>query len=62
MGKVEKKFSDLDTKGGGYLTWERLERRLRESGEITEQDKIKTLEITEEGIHYSTRKRKKSEQ
>jgi hypothetical protein len=62
MAEFTKKFSDLATKGGGFLDWERLEERLRESGELTEQDKIKTLEVTEEGIHYSTRKRKKSEQ
>lgn len=63
MGKVIKvKLSGHSAQGGGYLDWERLEQRLRESGELTEQHKLKTLEIDKDGIKFTTRKKTKKEQ
>lgn len=58
---IKRKFSDEPTQGSGYLTWRRLEKRFRESGEITEQQKLKKVEVDKDGISYLTRKKRKDE-
>lgn len=59
--KIRVKLSDLSTQGGGNLSWERFEKRLIESGELTEQQKLKTIEVDKDGISYTTRKKQKDE-
>lgn len=59
--KINVSFSNHDPKGYGYLSWERLEKRLVQCGELTEQQKLQAVEVTEDGIEYSTRKKRKNE-
>lgn len=45
------------SRGAGFLSWKRLEKRLRQIGEITEQQKIIKVEIKKDGLYYNTAKR-----
>lgn len=46
------------TKGMGFLSWKRLEKRFRQIHELTDQDELATVYVNDEGIHYTTRKAK----
>ena len=47
------------SKGMGFLSWHRLEKRFREIGELTDQDDLKSIYLDEDGIYYTTQKRSK---
>jgi len=46
--KLQKQLSSLS----GYISWERLERHLRASGELTKDESITHLVADEKGITY----------
>lgn len=41
-------------KGCGFISWDRLEDRLRQIGELTPQDSLKDVKLTPDGLHYTT--------
>lgn len=43
----------------GFLSWKRLESRLRDINELTDQDELKEVYMNDEGLYYTTRKAKK---
>lgn len=53
------KITSGSTKGMGYLSWDRLNQRLRESGELTDQQELKTITLADEGVYFTTGKPKK---
>jgi len=59
--KIKKVFSKHHKGlGCGFLSWERLIKRLRQSGELRSQDKIVKIEVDDDGIKYTTRTKPKN--
>lgn len=56
--KKKVKIRKGKTKGMGFLSWERLEKRLRQINELTEQDELVSIYTNDEGLHYTTRKKR----
>lgn len=46
------------TRGMGYLSWARLEQRLRQFGELTDQQDLHTVYMNSDGLYYTTKKGK----
>lgn len=58
-GAIKKiKIRTGHTKGMGFLSWDRLEKRLRQIGELTGQDELASVYLDEEGLYYTTKQRK----
>ena len=53
--QIRKKKGPAKKRGWGFLGWERLQQRLREAGELTDQQIFHKIHVTSEGIHYYTK-------
>lgn len=51
---INKKRSTIESRGAGFLSWDRLEKRLIESGELQTEDILEKVFISSEGIDYTT--------
>lgn len=60
---ANKKFKIQDGEeptGSGFITWKRLQQRFRDIGELQDEDVLYAVEITKDGINYTTKKKKES--
>ncbi|MAO66216.1 MAG: hypothetical protein CL666_14570 [Balneola sp.] len=51
---ISKKRSNIESRGAGFLSWDRLEERLKQSGELQSEDILEKVMISKEGIDYTT--------
>lgn len=52
--KLKFKVGKGQSKGCGFLSWDRLEERLKEVNELQPTDQLHTVEIDRDGIKYNT--------
>lgn len=44
--------------GSGFISWERLQKRFRQIDELQDIDVLHTVQVDENGITYTTKKKK----
>lgn len=56
MAEVKGKLQEHESSVGGWISWARLERHLKKSGEIKPNERITHMVADEDGIRYYVEK------